>query len=139
MCLFHVAGSKRELVCRCNTTRCQSMNYTCITEGACVVYIGTDATQTRSCTTEHPAPRMICDSHDGKPNDRLDNHGTHAHCCYQDMCNDVTKINLTLPTVKPSTSPTGKGNFTGIGLIYFLYRVESYFWLCKHLYMYYQV
>lgn len=105
------AESKQELVCRCDTLRCKSANYTCITEGACVVYIdrfGSDEIQVRSCTTEDPAPRMICDSHDGKPDDRLDYGDYHAHCCYKNMCNDVNKINLTLPTVNPSTSHTGK-------------------------------
>jgi len=81
-----------------------------------VVYIdryGTGEIQVRGCTTEDPAPRMICDSHDGKPDDRRDSYDYHAHCCYKNMCNDVTKINLTLPTVNPSTSGTDKGNFTG--------------------------
>lgn len=64
--------------------------------------------QVRSCTTEDPAPRMICDSHDEKPDDYHDNH---AHCCYKNMCNDVNKINLTLPTMNPTTAQ-GTGNFT---------------------------
>ena len=114
MCLSHLAESKQELVCRCDTSRCKSTNNTCITEGACVVYIdrhGTDEIQVRGCTTEDPAPRMICDSHDEKPDDWLDYGDYHAHCCYKNMCNDVNKINLTLPTLNPSTSHAGKGNF----------------------------
>ena len=127
MCLSHLAESKRKLVCRCDRSRCKSMNYTCITEGACVVYIdryGTEEVQVRSCTTEDPGPRMICDSHDEKPDISLDYGDYHAHCCYKNMCNDVNKINLTLPTASPSTSHTGKGNFTEntmyvVGLINF--------------------
>lgn len=121
MCLSCLVESKRKLVCRCDTSHCKSTNYTCITEGACVVYInrfGTDEIQVRSCTTEDPAPRMICDSHDGKPDDRLDYGDYYAHCCYKNMCNDVNKINLTLPTVNPSTSHTGKGNFNGNVLLF---------------------
>jgi len=82
------------------------MNYTCVTEGACVVYIdrhGSKEIQVRSCTTEDPAPRMICDSHDEKPDVILNYRDNHAHCCYKNMCNDVNKINLTLPTMNPST------------------------------------
>lgn len=80
-----------------------------------MVYIdrhGSKEIQVRSCTTEDPAPRMICDSHDEKPDVSLDYRDNHAHCCYKNMCNDVNKINLTLPTMNPSTFHTGKGNFT---------------------------
>lgn len=132
MCLSHSAESKRKLVCRCDRLRCKSRNYTCITEGACVVYIDrhdTEGIQVRGCTTEDPAPRMICDSHDEKPDDYRD---SHAHCCYKNMCNDVNKINLTLPTVNPSTSHTGKGNFIGNVLLVshgsYLWQKLNVFW-----------
>ena len=118
MCSSCLAESKRELMCRCDTPRCKSTNYTCFTTGACVGYIyryDTDVIQVRSCTTEDQALvnyKLVCDSHDGKPVDRTSYGDFRIHCCYENMCNDVNKLNLTLPTVKPSTSQTGKGNFT---------------------------
>lgn len=66
-----------------------------------------DIYQTRSCTPEDPAPRMLCESH----GEELDPNYS-AHCCYKDMCNTVDKMNLTLPIVNPFTSHhTSKGNF----------------------------
>ncbi|KAL9958443.1 hypothetical protein ACROYT_G035455 [Oculina patagonica] len=105
--ILGIVDSKDPLECRCD--RCVETNYTCITTGACIVYIDReengDIYQTRSCTEEDPAPRMLCEGHDREPADP--NHI--AHCCYKDMCNTADKVNLTLPTVNPSTSHhTGK-------------------------------
>lgn len=66
-----------------------------------------EVSQIRSCTSPEPAPRMLCkdiDEENRDPKHRV-------HCCYYNMCNDASQINITLPTVLPSTSHTGKGNF----------------------------
>ena len=77
--------------------------------------------QTRGCTSEDPAPRMLCEGHGDKEPDP--NHS--AHCCYENMCNTVDKMNLTLPTVNPSTShQTTKGNF-----VYLEIDVVPNFWI----------
>ena len=62
-----------------------------------------------TCNSGDPASRMVCDSNDGKPDDRLDHRDFPVHCCYKNMCNDVTKINLTFPIVNASTSHRSKG------------------------------
>lgn len=54
---------------------------------------------------------MICDSYDGKFDDRFDYGDYYVYCCYKNMCNDVNKINFILLIVNLFIFYIGKGNY----------------------------
>ena len=103
LCYF-VVGCKRMLICRCE--HCEDQNYTCLTDGACLVtiykVIATGEIMWRkSCTNSENGDRLLCYN---PPTPT-----SVAHCCYYNMCN--TDITLTFPTtstILPSKSVRGK-------------------------------
>ena len=107
MSFCHLVGGKKMLVCQCDN--CKKTNYTCITDGACLVvldrYRNEEIRHYKSCTKMGKGSRFTCE-----------NPPTVDHilsCCYRNMCN--ADIHLTFPpTTTTLTSNIDEGNFINL-------------------------
>ena len=97
-----VVGSKNVLVCSCN-------KQSCITDGACLVYLDRfrsgQIRQYKTCSKPGKGYMYHFLCNDPKPD---------VHCCYFNMCN--ADVHLTFPPTKATTltSNSGQGIFWDI-------------------------
>ena len=106
MLFICVVGSKRMLVCSCDVPDCRKTNFTCITDGACMVYLDRFSSghirQYKTCSKPGKGYQFLC-------NDPFPD----RNCCFFNMCN--ADVHLTFPPTIATTltSNSGQGKFWG--------------------------
>ena len=77
--------------CRCDDpvhgAHCDPQNLTCVTTGACIVFVDQHGSQRWSCSTDE-SHKFLCSD------DRV-------HCCFSDMCNADFHLSFAPPTTRP--------------------------------------